>query len=1321
MEDLLKKSAVSLLSLISLALSFFVFTPIVKAKSPPPAVSYAPSLWFDADEQYYPTNPLNFYFENDKEISGKTAVKRYNQLSLQEKLSNLTTLYHIQDHDDQWVYQYWLFYVFNDFKKLTKNKHYGDWESVFVFVDKESKQIVKAIGTAHQRRVFDTEIYEPQNNHIWTYVSNGSHANCIDEKSDGYCDFYMWSKMEQWDKNGKKISYDNYNLKEITPKFINNFKGATTLEKSSELGINLLDFLKVKEKKLYIPLGGRPPTHAWAQSNYHNPEEIRPYSLKSTLEKIKQTKDKIAKSFNDLKDRISVFLKGEKDDQQAGTGGVTKEGEQNGEIKGKLSSIDLTKSVENTSSGQEIELEAPETPESSEDKAEPEPVTEEPTTQEREEPNPPSETSAPVDEPEPTKPVDKSKPEPTKPKEEEKAQENQPVTQSESPTKPSPFIMGVGGAPPQEENSNKNNSQKPKESNLKKNKDTTPPILPSVNSPKKGAILNSILVNFFGDGEASSTIFFSKRNAPFASTTVNTEGKWQREISLNEGTTTIRIFAEDNATNQSAATTTQIFIDQTAPNITLNSQTCRDKSLSQATTTCFIKSNKDASTTISFSWQSDANDLTYFNISKKGVFSTTTSTSTQIEYSPVNESDFSISARDKNGNTSATTTKTIKTSPQPIVINEIAWMGNTSNSKDEWIELYNNSNKEIDLSNWVLRAEDGAPYLKLKESVEAGKYYLIERTDDKTVSGILADLVTPFSGQGSGRGLGNGGENLLLQKITQNATTTIDEVPYDNNWFAGSDHSYLSMERYSPDLPSNDRNNWGNNDGRYIIAGKNIDGYKISGTPKQKNSVSYEISKGAPTLKEYKTLREEDSPYFVDDEGFTIREGTTLTIEPGVVIKVAYDGYLKIKGKIEVNGTEEKPVIFTSIHDDSYGGDTNNNSTSTKPSAGNWKGLVFRKESANATSTISHAKVLYAGEIDHNSAIEVKNSGHIFNNLTIEKTSNNGIYLEDSYSKIEESTFKDANSGIRIGYLAGIYISRGAPSIKNSTFENNDCGMRLSHANGALVENNTFKGNREAIHNSGLDVSFKGNTGSGNEKNAILIHGNTPQNATTTLFKNKLPYLLGEAINLEVISSSTLLFEDGVVIKGETGGGNSIRVEDGGKLYHHSTSADSLIFTSERDNTTMGKAVSKTNVASPPTSSAGDWVGIRVEEGGQIDLSGFTLRFAGEEQWKNENGGIEIAGAIATSSISNAIIENNYHYGIKLTNSAKLSISNSEILGHGHTEKGTGRATGLYLKDNSSAYLEDVNFSGNEYDVRVKDENKITCSTTSPPDLDLCD
>ncbi|MBC8486038.1 MAG: PQQ-binding-like beta-propeller repeat protein, partial [Bacteroidetes bacterium] len=230
----------------------------------------------------------------------------------QEKLNNLTIFYNIQDNGNQWIYQYWFFYVFNDYQKGVKNNHYGDWEAVYVFVDKNSGEVIKAIGTAHQRKIFDTEIYSPETNHIWSYIGNGSHANCVDKIDDGYCDSLKWRTIEKWDKNGYKATHNSYNLVEITSDYISKFNKAKTLENSSVLGINIFDFLIIENKEFYLPLGGNPPIYAWEQSSYYNSNEIVPISVKYITEYISNKANRAKNAI------ISFFKKPEIENQQAG-------------------------------------------------------------------------------------------------------------------------------------------------------------------------------------------------------------------------------------------------------------------------------------------------------------------------------------------------------------------------------------------------------------------------------------------------------------------------------------------------------------------------------------------------------------------------------------------------------------------------------------------------------------------------------------------------------------------------------------------------------------------------------------------------------------------------------------------------------------------------------------------------------------------------------------------------------------------------------------------------------------------------------------------
>ncbi|MBU3924613.1 hypothetical protein KJ854_01615, partial [Patescibacteria group bacterium] len=286
-----RKSYILLFVSFALGFAFFVLGQN-DGNNPPSALDYAPNFQFDPDEQYYPADPLDFYFVNGEEIEGAEAKAKYNDLSFADKINNFVVFYHIEDEGDHWVYQYWTFFVFNDNPVSVKNKHYSDWEAVFVFVDKNSKEVIRTVGTAHYRKTFDTEIASPKTNHIWAYVANGSHAICVDEENDEVCDFFKWQFFEKWDKNGHTALYTRYKLKEITPEYITQFNGETTLIKSPILGIDWLRLFGFSESENWeadnnfavIGIGGGTSDYPWEQSMCYNPEETRPRNAGYAME-----------------------------------------------------------------------------------------------------------------------------------------------------------------------------------------------------------------------------------------------------------------------------------------------------------------------------------------------------------------------------------------------------------------------------------------------------------------------------------------------------------------------------------------------------------------------------------------------------------------------------------------------------------------------------------------------------------------------------------------------------------------------------------------------------------------------------------------------------------------------------------------------------------------------------------------------------------------------------------------------------------------------------------------------------------------------------
>lgn len=166
-----------------------------------------------------------------------------------------------------------------------------------------------------------------------------------------------------------------------------------------------------------------------------------------------------------------------------------------------------------------------------------------------------------------------------------------------------------------------------------------------------------------------------------------------------------------------------------------------------------------------------------------------------------------------------------------VVINEIGWMGTEKSPSDEWIELYNTANHPVSLDGWILKSEtDGSPNINLNGTINSHDYYLIERTNDETISDITANLTTSF---GTG-GLKNTGEKLVLRDQNGDAKDSVDG---SSGWYAGENSTKSSMERINPKENGGRSNNWATNDGitkNGLDAGNN----KISGTPKARNSTA---------------------------------------------------------------------------------------------------------------------------------------------------------------------------------------------------------------------------------------------------------------------------------------------------------------------------------------------------------------------------------------------------------------------------------------------------------------------------------------------------
>lgn len=161
-----------------------------------------------------------------------------------------------------------------------------------------------------------------------------------------------------------------------------------------------------------------------------------------------------------------------------------------------------------------------------------------------------------------------------------------------------------------------------------------------------------------------------------------------------------------------------------------------------------------------------------------------------------------------------------------VVINEIAWAGTASQAADEWIELYNATDRDIDLSGWLIDDDNGDQQYAIPAGIIAAySYFLLE--DAQEATNVNADLIVNLS-------FANAGDKLVLKDAAGNAIDTVNAA--GGAWYAGSVAEKTTMERIDAANLNDDAANWAGNFAGSGAIDRN--GSEIKGTPRGLNSAS---------------------------------------------------------------------------------------------------------------------------------------------------------------------------------------------------------------------------------------------------------------------------------------------------------------------------------------------------------------------------------------------------------------------------------------------------------------------------------------------------
>ena len=282
-------------------------------------------------------------------------------------------------------------------------------------------------------------------------------------------------------------------------------------------------------------------------------------------------------------------------------------------------------------------------------------------------------------------------------------------------------------------------------------------------------------------------------------------------------------------------------------------------------------------------------------------------------------------------------------------------------------------------------------------------------------------------------------------------------------------------------------------------------------------------------------------PYIIDSP-LSVPASRKLTIQEGTIVKLSQSTSINVDGSLVTAGTAAAPVVFTSIKDDSIGGDTNGDGSASSPQPGDWNGIQIN---SGGVLDLSRARVAYGYR-------------------NVDGTDAGGFAMNDSV--IQQSYYQ----GVQL------YKSSAAPVLQRNTVTGSGASAMVIYSE--HLDASKLDGNNGADNHGGLQLSGT------IETSGTLTSGSLPLQAGSDL-----------GYHLVVGTGATLTIPAGQIWKASD---RTLAVN--GSLVAAGTAAAPVVFTSIKDDSIGGDTNGDGSASSP---QPGDWNGIQINSGGVLDLS----------------------------------------------------------------------------------------------------------------------
>ena len=177
--------------------------------------------------------------------------------------------------------------------------------------------------------------------------------------------------------------------------------------------------------------------------------------------------------------------------------------------------------------------------------------------------------------------------------------------------------------------------------------------------------------------------------------------------------------------------------------------------------------------------------------------------------------------------------------------------------------------------------------------------------------------------------------------------------------------------------------------------------------------------------------------YMLVDGGMSVAFGAKWTIDPGIVLKMG--GSITINGALIADGKPDSLIVFTSIHDDAHGGDTNNDGALTSPARGNWSYIEFASISDDVSTVLDHCRFRYGGGdfTSGSGVMRFVNAGPTVTNSRFTMTTRYAAVIAgNSTPTFTDCTFEDGTGApVRMSLVSEPTFSGWLPVLRTRSFE----------------------------------------------------------------------------------------------------------------------------------------------------------------------------------------------------------------------------------------------------------------------------------------------